>query len=60
MSRAIMTSLLSFALLGCKPAEPAPGVLKTQREAMDKAKALGTQMQQQLDDRMKTSDEAQK
>ena len=60
MNRAIVIGLLGLALAGCKPAEPPPDILKSQRDALDKAKALSGQMQQQLDDRMKASDEAQK
>ncbi len=60
MNRAVAMALLGIVLSGCKQTDPPPDVLKTQREALDKAKALGGQMQQQLEDRMKTSDEAQK
>lgn len=60
MKRAIVIGLLGLALSGCKPAEPPPDILKSQREALDKAKALSGQMQQQLEDRMKASDEVQK
>lgn len=62
MSMQLMSKLgvlLTLVLLGCKPAESPPDVLKTQREALDKAKALDRQMQQQLQDRMRTNDDEQ-
>jgi outer membrane PBP1 activator LpoA protein len=49
-----------LCLSGCKPDGPPPDLVKTQREALNKAKALEGQMQQQADERMKAIDDAQK
>ena len=51
---------VGLGLMGCRPAGPPPDVLKAQKEALEKARALEGQMQQQLQDRMKTVDEPQK
>ena len=53
----IMIGAAMLVLAGCKPAEPPPNLLKSQRETLDKAKALEGQMQQQVQDRMKSVDE---
>jgi hypothetical protein len=55
-NRTIAIGLVGLALYGCKPVEPPPDLLKTQREVSDKANALGGQLQQQLDGRMKVAD----
>jgi hypothetical protein len=51
---------LGIALLGCQPDGPPPDLLKTQREALNKAKAVEGQLQQQAEDQRKMIDEAQK
>ncbi|MFC5474414.1 hypothetical protein [Paraherbaspirillum soli] len=51
---------LTFALAGCKPAGPPPDILKTQRQALDKAKAVDGQVQKQAQEQMKTIDDEQK
>lgn len=60
ITRAIAAGLMSLALVGCKPAEPPADLLKTQREALNKAKAVEGQLQQQADDQRKAIEEAQK
>jgi hypothetical protein len=45
---------------GCQPSEPPPDIIKTQREALNKAKALEGQMQQQAQERMQAEEEQQK
>lgn len=57
---AICVILFSLGLSGCKPDGPPPDLVKTQREALNKAKAVEGQMQQQADERMKAIDDAQK
>lgn len=52
--------VLGIALLGCQPNGPPPDLLKTQREALNKAKAVEGQLQQQAEDQRKIIDEAQK
>jgi hypothetical protein len=45
------------AFAACKPSnDPPPDILKSQREAMDKAKAVGNQIQQSNQERMKQVD----
>jgi hypothetical protein len=58
---AICIGLLASLLGACKQSsEPPPDILKTQREAMDKAKAVEGQIQKQTQDRMKEVDDSQK
>jgi len=52
--------VFGLSLAGCKPAGPPPDLIKTQREALNKAKAVEGQLQQQADERMKAIDDAQK
>lgn len=56
----ITIGLLALALDGCKPAGPPPDLVKTQREALDKAKTVEGQLQQQAEQQKKAVDEAQK
>ena len=58
-SVAAMTGLaLVFALAACKRSEePQPDYLKTQRQAMDKAKDVGNTMQKGVDQEGKKADE---
>jgi hypothetical protein len=51
---------ISAPMSGCKPAGPPPDLLNTQREALDKAKAVDGQLQQQADEHKKAIDDAQK
>ena len=63
LARFSLLCLMSVALPGCKPTappEPPPDLLKTQREALEKAKALEGQLQQQLQDRMNAAENSQK
>ena len=53
-------ALLGAAISGCKPAGPPPDLIKTQREALDKAKAVEGQLQKQADEQKKAIDDAQK
>ncbi len=43
---------------GCQPAEPPPDIVKTQRDALHKAKAVEGQLQQQAQERQQASDAA--
>jgi len=49
-----------MVLSACKPVQPPPDIVKSQRQALDKAKALDGQLQQQLQERMKAVDDPQK
>lgn len=58
---AALVGLLAMLVAGCQPpSDPPPDILKTQREALNKAKALDGQVKQQAQDRMNAVDEAQK
>ena len=47
----------SVAMLGCKRSEPPPDIIKTQREAMERAKEVGKTMQKSVDEQGKKADE---
>ena len=55
-----LAAIIGMGLAGCKPAGPPPDMIKTQRDALNKAKAVEGQMQQQADERLKAIDDAQK
>jgi hypothetical protein len=52
--------LLGLLLSGCKPVQPPPDLIKTQRETLDKAKAFEGQLQQQAQERLKAAEDAQR
>ena len=59
-----MRTLSAFVLLaalvpsfGCKRNEPPPDIVKTQRDAMEKAKGVGETMQKGADAQQKKADE---
>ena len=54
----LFTVLMAATLSACKPTTPRVDPLAAQHEALNKAKALGSQLQQQADQRMKGSDES--
>ncbi len=60
LKQAMAVGFIGLLLLGCKPADPPPDLIKTQREALDKAKALEGQMQQHAQERMKAAEDVQK
>lgn len=45
---------------GCQPAEPPPDIVKSQRDALNKAKAVEGQLQQQAQEHRQAADEAGK
>ncbi len=47
----------SVSILGCKRSEPPPDIIKTQREAMERAKDVGKTMQKSVDEQGKKADE---
>ena len=47
----------SVAVFGCKRSEPPPDLLKTQRDAMERAKEVGKTMQKSVDEQGKKADE---
>jgi hypothetical protein len=56
---AIAVAVIGFGLMGCKPADPPPDLLKVQRDVLDQAKTVEGQLQQ-AQDRMKAAEESQK
>ncbi|MDF3036038.1 MAG: hypothetical protein K0S28_1312 [Paucimonas sp.] len=58
--KALVAACVSAMAAGCQPSEPPPDIIKTQREALNKAKALEGQMQQQAQERMQAEEEQQK
>jgi hypothetical protein len=52
--------LIGLTLLGCQPSESAPDLLKTQRDTLNKAKAVDGQLQKQADEQRKSVEESQK
>ena len=54
---ATMALTVATAISGCSPAGPPPDVLKTQRDALNKAKAVEGQLQQQADEQRKAIDD---
>ncbi|WP_326940241.1 hypothetical protein [Actimicrobium sp. GrIS 1.19] len=50
---------LAGSLLGCRPATPPADPLATQRAALEKARGVEGQLQQQTQQRMKSVDEGQ-
>jgi hypothetical protein len=56
----IAIATIAAACAGCKPSGPPADLVKTQREDMEKAKAVSGQLQQQADEQKKAADEAGK
>lgn len=54
-----MAGVIVLLLAACKP-EPPPDIIRPQREALDKAKALEGQMQKDADQQRRTIDDASK
>ena len=46
-----------FTLASCKRSEPPPDLLKTQRDAMERAKGVGKTMQKAVDEEGKKADQ---
>lgn len=55
-----LAGLAGLSVGGCKPAGPPPDLVKTQREALDKAKTVEGQLLQQAEERKKAEEEGQK
>jgi hypothetical protein len=56
----IVAGLIVFGLAGCQPSGPPPDIIKTQREALEKAKAVGAVEQKSADEEKKAADEQTK
>jgi hypothetical protein len=55
-----VAALIVFGLAGCQPSGPPPDIIKTQREALQKAKAVGAVEQKAADEQQKAADEQTK
>jgi hypothetical protein len=60
IEKTVAVALIAAALSGCQPAEPPPDLLKTQREGLNKAKAVEGQVLQQADEQRKAAENAEK
>jgi len=58
--RAAIIAVTVFTLVGCKPSGPPPDIIKTQREALQKAKEVGAVEQKAADEEKKAADEQTK
>lgn len=55
----LMMLILSVNLTACEESRPPPDMIKTQREALDKAKGLEQALQKQAEDTQKKIHEAE-
>jgi hypothetical protein len=56
----LASAALALILAGCQPSDNPPNLVKSQRQVMDKAKAVPDQLQQRVDEQGKKADEEQK
>ncbi len=56
----VSITAMAISMAACKPNAPPPDLLKSQHEALDKAKAVEGQLQQQADQQRKAIDDAEK
>jgi len=56
----IVALCVAFGLTACKPAGPPPDIIKTQREALQKAKNVGAVEQKAAEEQQKAVDESTK
>lgn len=54
---ALAFSLVVVGIAGCKRSEPPPDLLKSQRDAMERAKGVGKTMQRAVDQEGRKADE---
>ncbi|WP_132257034.1 hypothetical protein [Paucimonas lemoignei] len=54
----ITLGAIAVLIAGCKPADPPSNFAKTQHDALDKAKDVERQMQQQAQERKQAADDA--
>lgn len=56
----LLAIVCAGVLAACKPAGPPPDMIQKQREALEKARNVESQVQQQEDERRKALDDATK
>ena len=56
----IIAASVAFGLAACKPAGPPPDIIKTQREALQKAKNVDAVQEKAVEEQRKEVDEATK
>jgi len=57
---AVVLAVVVLFVAACKPGEPPPDIIKTQREALQKSRAVEGQLQQQAEEQKKAAEEAAK
>jgi hypothetical protein len=60
IKKIVAVGLLGCGLAGCQPNDPPPDIVKTQRDALNKAKAVDDQVMKQAEEQKKAIDDAQK
>jgi outer membrane PBP1 activator LpoA protein len=51
---------IPFIFSACKPSEPPPDIIKTQRDVLNKSKAVEGQLEQHADEQKKALENAEK
>lgn len=60
INKILAVGLISVSLIGCQPSGPPPDLVKTQRDALSKAKAVEGVVLKQADEQQKAAEEAGK
>jgi hypothetical protein len=60
VTKMMALGFLELAIIGCNPAEPPPDIIKSQRESLNKAKAVEGVLQKQAEDQRSAADDAEK
>ena len=58
--KAVLLAMTLFVVAACKPAGPPPDLVKTQRESLDKAKAVSGQVLENAEQQKKDIEEGTK
>ncbi|HEY8101899.1 MAG TPA: hypothetical protein VIF82_14225 [Burkholderiaceae bacterium] len=60
IKKIVVVGLIGLAVSGCEPSGPPPDLVKTQRDALNKAKAVEGQVFKQADEQRKATEDAEK
>jgi hypothetical protein len=60
INKILAVGLIGVSLIGCQPSGPPPDLVKTQRDALNKAKAVEGVVFKQADEQQKAAEEAGK